>query len=418
MFLTGPGGSGKTTLVRDMYHNTKGKKIQVVAMTGCAAVLLGCKARTVHSFAGIGLGSGTIQENIERVKRNRKKVNQWKAVDILVVDEVSMMSRKLFETLDAVARECRRSDRPFGGMQVVFSGDFYQIRPIGNAREPSTLEFCFESPLWKTTFGDRQICLKTIFRQQNDPVFTRILNMIRDGTLDSEGERVISSLIVKERSGVPTRIFPLRRNADGMNSRELDALPKESEHRYEMKDELDLPMTLREMETRDRVSPSDVEAELQSMRKNLMCDHEVVLRTGARVMCVVNIELPEKKYLCNGSQGVVQGFDSDGYPFIRFDNGIETVLPPHVWKSETIPGIGISQIPLILAWAITIHKAQGSTMDCAEIDVGGSIFECGQTYVALSRLRSMKGLYLTSFDPQSIYVNPRVREFYRNLETS
>jgi len=137
-------------------------------------------------------------------------------------------------------------------------------------------------------------------------------------------------------------------------------------------------------------------------------------------MCIVNkdVELAsgQKRFLCNGSQGVVVDFLSNGYPVVRFNKMEEDiVMEPHVWQSEVIPGLGLSQIPLLLAWALTIHKAQGSSMESAEIDVGSSIFECGQTYVALSRIKSMEGLYLKSFDPQSIYINPRVREFYQQL---
>jgi ATP-dependent DNA helicase PIF1 len=137
-------------------------------------------------------------------------------------------------------------------------------------------------------------------------------------------------------------------------------------------------------------------------------------------MCVVNIDLPNGYILCNGSQGIVVGFSDQNLPIVKFnkgnhDKGLETLMNYHIWPSENIPGVGISQVPLILAWALTIHKAQGSSMDYAEIDVGSSIFESGQTYVALSRLKGLEGLYLSSFDPTRIRVSKKVKEFYDNL---
>jgi ATP-dependent DNA helicase PIF1 len=132
-------------------------------------------------------------------------------------------------------------------------------------------------------------------------------------------------------------------------------------------------------------------------------------------MCIVNIDLDNNSMLCNGSQGILTGISENGNPIVRFDNGIETIMTYYTWPSENIPGIGVSQIPLILSWALTIHKSQGATLDIAEIDVGSGIFECGQTYVALSRVKSLEGLYLTSFDASRIKINRKVQEFYEYI---
>ena len=134
-------------------------------------------------------------------------------------------------------------------------------------------------------------------------------------------------------------------------------------------------------------------------------------------MCIINREVSAEptRYLCNGSQGVVVGFDNDNTPIVKFHNGIQTPVEKHIWESEVIPGIGVSGIPLILSWAMTIHKAQGATLDAAEIDVGSGIFDFGQTYVAMSRIRSLKGLFLRGFDPDRIRANPRVVAFYKNF---
>jgi uncharacterized membrane protein YdbT with pleckstrin-like domain len=134
-------------------------------------------------------------------------------------------------------------------------------------------------------------------------------------------------------------------------------------------------------------------------------------------MCIVNIQLDNDDILCNGAQGIVVDISSQGLPIVKYKNGYQMTMTYHIWPSETIPGIGVSQVPLILAWALTIHKSQGSTLDVAEIDAGSGIFECGQTYVALSRVKSLEGLYLQSFDVKKVRINKKVQEFYEILKT-
>jgi ATP-dependent exoDNAse (exonuclease V) alpha subunit len=160
----------------------------------------------------------------------------------------------------------------------------------------------------------------------------------------------------------------------------------------------------------------DIQIELEFLAGNLICDKEMKLKVGSQVMCIVNIQSETGIEVCNGSQGVVTAFcEVTGCPRVKFNNGIDRVMARNVWASDKIPGIGVSQVPLILSWALTIHKSQGATLDAAEIDVGSGIFECGQTYVALSRVKSLEGLYLTSFDAKRIRINKKVKEFYESL---
>ena len=188
-------------------------------------------------------------------------------------------------------------------------------------------------------------------------------------------------------------------------------------------------MTANERLQRTQVTPEQIKTELQYLKANLRCDEIIKLKVGSQVMCIVNTELANGEMLCNGSQGIVTRFSQEGSPVIRFsrsnnssnsssninDNSFELAMNYHIWPSETIPGVGVSQLPLILAWALTIHKAQGATLDVAEIDAGSNIFECGQTYVALSRVKSLEGLYLTSYDAKKIRINKKVQEFYTSL---
>lgn len=421
IFITGPGGTGKSALIKYMqeYAFKKGLLLQVCALTGCAAVLLNCKAKTLHSWAGIGLGNTTVEDMVNKIKKSTYKKKNWKDIQVLIVDEVSMLSKKLFEMLDAIGKSVKRNKKPFGGIQLIFSGDFYQLPPVGNKEEQETSQFCFESPLWFDTFEkENHILLTKIFRQNDEP-YTKILNQIREGILKKSSVQRLSQNIGRtidpESFIKPTKLFPTRYKVDNVNSMEMELLTT-SIFQYKCKQLFDLPFTEKEKLTRKCFTPEQIQNELQYIQSNLLCEETIKLKVGSQVMCVVNMELANGEMLCNGSQGVVTRISADGLPVVKYNRGYEVPMGYHVWASETIPGIGVSQIPLILAWAITIHKSQGATLDIAEIDVGSTIFECGQTYVALSRVKSLDGLYLTSFDVNRIRINKKVREFYQTIQ--
>jgi ATP-dependent DNA helicase PIF1 len=421
LFLTGPGGTGKTALIKQIYKNAMERfiEIQVCALTGCAAVLLECKAKTLHSWAGIGLGNGSIDQMVERICKNRYAIANWRATQILVVDEVSMMSKKLFDMLDAIGRKIRKNAKPFGGMQLIFSGDFYQLPPVGDRYEEDTSKFCFESEMWLNSFKlDNHVLLSTIFRQ-TDPVYQQILNQIREGRLKKKSNEILIDLTIKSVDETlqikPTKLFPTRSQVDYINNHEMNKLPGQ-EYTYSVKYHADLEMTNGERLKRMQYTKKDIETELNYLKGNLRCDEILKLKVGAQVMCVVNIKTENDDLLCNGAQGIVVSIDSSGLPVVTFRNGMTRLMTYHVWQSENIPGIGVSQIPLMLAWAVTIHKSQGATLDIAEVDAGTGIFECGQTYVALSRVKSLEGLYLCAFDAKRIRVNRKAQEFYAMIE--
>jgi ATP-dependent DNA helicase PIF1 len=214
----------------------------------------------------------------------------------------------------------------------------------------------------------------------------------------------------------PTKLFPTRNKVEQVNTKEMNGL-KTDELEYKLKYHSDLEMTATEIVKRRQFTREQIQTELLYLKANLRCDEVVKLKVGAQVMCIVNIELDNGQTLCNGSQGVITRLSEQGLPVVKFGS-FETVMGYHVWPSENIPGIGVSQLPLILAWALTIHKSQGATLDIAEIDAGSGIFECGQTYVALSRVKSLEGLYLTSFDASKIKVSRKVQEFYNSISIS
>ena len=422
IFITGPGGSGKSALIREIYKHalSRWKDIHVTALTGCASILLNCKAKTLHSWAGIGLGKGTTESYIIKIRKNKFLKAIWKQTDILVVDEVSMLSLKLFNMLNEIGKAIRGNLSPFGGIQLIFSGDFYQLPPVGDKDNIDTQRFCFESDEWNNVFiNNNQIELKKIFRQ-TDEIYSTILNQIREGKIKKRSNDLLLQYVGRELSknlvAEPTKLFPTKNKVEQININRMSALHSE-EKEFKIRYIKDLEMSNNEKEMRRQFSELDIQLELDFLAGNLMCEKEMKLKVGAQVMCIINIKSDQGDILiCNGSQGIIIDFcNVTGCPKVKYNNGVEMVMMRHIWLSDKIPGIGVSQIPLILSWALTIHKSQGATLDAAEIDVGSGVFECGQTYVALSRVKSLDGLYLTSFDAKRIRINKKVKEYYEAL---
>lgn len=418
IFLTGPGGTGKSVLIRKLVENAnlRNKEIQVCAMTGCASVLLNCKnSKTIHSWSGIGLGNGAFGSVVDRVVSSKYRSKPWKNIDILIIDEVSMMSKKIFEILDTIGKKVRnRYEIPFGGIQIVFSGDFYQLPPVGQNECPDTSEFCFESDRWKNTFNNI-VCLKTIFRQ-TDVKYTKILNNIRKGIITKK-----SYAALKERINVkipddfiikPTILLPCRKDADIINKRYLDLI-SDTPVTYTLKEAV-IPVTDEISIISSKIPQEYKLNEFNYLKNNIRADEKLILKKGTQVMCVANIDMDGPHPIVNGSQGVVIDF-RDNLPLVQFNDGQKRIIGEHTWPSENVPGMGVKQIPLIHAWAVTIHKSQGMTLECAQIDIGSKIFECGQTYVALSRVKDLNGLYLTDFNPEKIKISRKVQNFYNSL---
>jgi ATP-dependent DNA helicase PIF1 len=391
IFISGQAGTGKSFII-DMIHKhgqKNNKKINVTALTGCAALLLNMKATTVHSWGGIGIG-GEVSALISNI-RKYKKVENW-LTDILVVDEVSMMSKSLFELLDTIGKKLRKNPKPFGGIQLVFCGDFYQLPPIDDS-------FCFESLLWKETFHKTIIFTKN-YRQQ-DNGFQKLLNEVREGTISPEGCKILLECTKKKvGEGIkPTIIYPTKRLADQVN--QFENLTLESEiHTYKSYKST-------------TIGYISLELDKQFQGKNI--DESITLKIGSQVMCIVNLD--QDIGVVNGSQGLVINFHNENgiyFPIVQFKT-CKMIIKPHLWKNDKYENEGIYQVPLILSWAITIHKAQGISLDEAMINIGSSVFEYGQTYVALSRVRTQEGLYIKSLDISRIKANPKVIEFYKSL---
>ena len=429
LFITGPGGTGKSFLIKKIVSHAEEnhKNIKVCALTGCAAILLECKATTLHMFSGIGLANKKNSDIIEELfTTKRHKLKNWRNLEILIVDEVSMMSLKILLLLDLIAKKFYKKNKPFGGLQIIFTGDFYQLSPVfNNNSEKEEAMFCFEHELWNQLFAkENQIVLKTIFRQ-NDETLLKILKYIRKGQITPSTKALLSSRIFNseeldsiKKDKVLTILSPIKRDVEQINLSEYLKLDKSLREVIYNVSYYDMCVKSSEVEEDTLFalllkSNEHLKREYDFLASNILAEKSLKLKIGTQVMCIVNLNLYGELQIANGSQGIIVDFNDKDLPYVKFNNIKEPILiDNYIWKSDHNKMVGVSQIPLIYSWAITIHKSQGLTLENAIIDIGSNIFADGQTYVALSRLKSLEGLYLTSFDYSRIKCNPLVKAFY------
>lgn len=411
IFLTGSGGTGKSHFIQYLYkHLGVGIpriRIAVTALTGCAAILLGLGAKTIHSWGGIGLGRGTVGEIVAQVRRNRKAVKNWLATDLLVIDEISMMSAELFAKLNEVAKIIRKSSAPFGGLQLLLVGDFFQLPPIGDGDVEA--QFAFESPIWSACIHE-SIVLKTIMRQKDDD-FRALLDRARTGDLVPSDIDLLRSRVGLEWSKhqiKPTLLFSRRNMVDRINSANLKSLEGET---------IIWKAKTLAVATEGKEAPpkEDLDRIVAAFDRDSPYDETLELKVGAQVMLITNLDLDAG--LVNGSRGIIVEIraGAEPQPVVQFLNGLKVVMGRNSWPIDDCDGYVRSQIPLRLAWAGTIHKSQGSTLDCALIDIGRSTFEYGQAYVALSRVKSLDSLYIHEFVPEAVRAHPKVKAFYSSI---
>lgn len=446
VFFTGSAGTGKSVLMREIIASLRNKykkepdRVAVTASTGLAACNVG--GVTLHSFAGIGLGKEDVPELVRKIRRNQKAKHRWMRTKVLVVDEVSMVDGDMFDKLESIARQIRNNPRPFGGIQLVITGDFFQLPPVPEANRGA--KFAFDAATWPTVI-EHTIGLHHVFRQK-DPIFAGMLNEMREGRLTQSSINAFRSLsrdLRFEDMLDATELFPTRNEVERANQERLVNLQGQT-----------FPFP-----ARDGGSITD-KAQRDKLLANCMAPEMITLKKGAQVMLIKNID----ETLVNGSIGRVIGFmderqfdsyntnegaflqspggtilgsgDNDApdrpsmmqgittsrkWPLVRFAIADGTwrdlLCEPETWKVELPNGevqASRAQVPLILAWALSIHKAQGQTLERVKVDLG-KVFEKGQAYVALSRATSMAGLQVLRFDPRKVNAHERVRAFYTKL---
>ena len=411
IFITGPGGTGKTYAIKQINEHAinNNKRICVTALTGVASVLLDCNATTIHSWSGIGISNKTETQIINKINRSKFYKHNWENTDILIIDEISMMSCKLFELLNKIGQVIRCNKKPFGGIQLIFSGDFFQLPPVKETF------FCFESELFNNTF-DKIINLTKVFRQ-NDNTYKKLLLNMRKGLISQRSIELLNSKMIDENFDKNTtnitRLVPTKSKAFEINNYFINNI-KDKKYIYK-RTYKQISENLNKIEKikLDLMSETEKENEYNYIKESTLTEENLVLKKGAYVMCIANLDL--EIGIANGTTGTVVDFTHEKLPIVQFDKH-KIVIGKKEWKSENVPGISLFQIPLILAWGITIHKAQGLTLDKAIVDIGKDLFEAGQMYVALSRIKSLDGVYLKEFNINNLKINYKVLSYYKILE--
>lgn len=405
-FITGSGGTGKSTVLKEVIRRLQEKwgvdtgKVAVTASTGAAACSI--SGTTLHAFGGIRLGTDSVAACIARARSDKRSRARWASVEVLIVDEISMISSDYMAKLDAVARALRVKSKPMGGVQIILCGDFLQLPPVG--KDCAKL---FLSQWWSTTKVNTML-LRDPMRQK-DCAFVLDLNSMRTGTmprgplrkvLEGECSAYITSLISQT-----TKLKCLRRAAEDHNMRELARIEGQELRSFYAEDSGLDPMS--------------------SFSRQCSLPEALEVKVGALVMLVRN--LPNG--LVNGSTGRISG-----YQLVTEDNEVEHVPVVNMVTSTGQPieyvarretatvqdAYGMTvwsrrQVPLILAWAVTIHRAQGATLDLVDVDLQGC-FDVGQAYVACSRATSLQGLKVSNFSPGHIRADPDAVAFYKALE--
>lgn len=425
VFLTGGGGVGKSFVIHAAVDAARvaGKVVAITAPTGVAAELIG--GGTLHSLLGLGLAKDPVEKLVADALKSGKIRNRWMSLNMLVIDEVSMLSPDLFTKVDAVARAIRRQPhRAFGGIQLLLCGDFFQLPPVLNPPpQPHEPTFCFQTDVWAQC-ALQPVELTRPFRQQGDTNYADMLNRLRLGDYNTDDIAMLMSRVdatlVDFENIVPTRLYARRVNVDQINSDSLAALGDVEAETYDASVHWEL-MTPKGVRLPDNKRAQMTHALQQAAAgEKHVVPRQFTLKVGAQVMLVCNLDV--ENGLVNGSRGVVVGFamPEEGkkkMPVVRFMNGTEMTVNRFVWETsvENAGTVYYRQVPLALAWALTIHKAQGVSLDCVEIQLDDSVFAQGQAYVALSRVRSLAGLRLVSFKRTAFKTHPLVKTFYASL---
>ena len=403
VFITGHAGTGKSYILSKLKERIP--KLVITSTTGIAAVNV--KGQTLHSWAGIGICNTSIEQAVDKILKRSSVKNQIQKCKILAIDEISMLDIKTFEYVDAVLKQVRNSEKPFGGIQVIFIGDFFQLPPV-EKKEDVNQKYCFELNLWKD-LDLYSVLLTKNYRQNEENLITALSNM-RTNSLTDADIKLLKTRECKENIDTQNalHIFATNQEADNYNNMKFSKINSE-EYKLFAFDGVYKGEKLVE-------NPTNLREENILKRIDVVCSAEksISLKIGVRVMLLINLDF--EKGLINGSCGEVREINSD-YILVYFDNGQSTKITRHdfeFYNNEKLIALR-RQFPLRLAYGITIHKSQGMSLEKLVVDCS-RIFEKGQAYVALSRIKTLNGLYLRNFNPAKVMVDNTVVEFYKNLK--
>jgi ATP-dependent exoDNAse (exonuclease V) alpha subunit len=384
VFLTGPPGSGKTFLLNKYidYLKEHNKAVAVTASTGIAATHMG--GITLHSWSGLGIRERVTDKDVRALMSRGYLRKRLRSTKVLIIDEISMLNSDQFDAVDKICQYFKTSFVPFGGMQVVCSGDFFQLPPVNKGGEK---KFIVESSAWENT-KMRTCYLEGQFRHK-DKKLSDLLNHIRDNRAE-ESKKILLDKKYSENqflfNMVPTKLYTHNADVDAINSIELNKI-NEKEFAYQMTSS----------------GPKELVA---SLKKSCLSPEILLLKQGAQVMFIKNNF--DLGYV-NGTQGKIVGFNEMQMPVVETFSGKTITAKMAGWTVDDENNMvvaQINQIPLRLAWAITVHKSQGMNLDTAEIDLSKCFIE-GMGYVAISRLRTLAGLRLTGINDLAFYVNKK-----------
>ena len=393
-FVTGPAGTGKTYLLQTFINHLRRKKrrVAVTASTGLAATHL--YGRTIHSWAGIGIKEALDSQTRRKLLANKSIRERVAEAEVLIIDEISMLHDYRLDMVEEVCCLIRRDEQPFGGLQVVLSGDFFQLPPV--QRDGSQTHFAVHARAWQRL--QPAICyLDNVYRQQGNDPLSEILAALRENRIEQEHIELLRQRQLPNPGGF-TELYCHNRDTEFINSARLAKIDRQEKVFWGKRKDL-----------------SSNKALADQLVKNCLAPEELRLKEGALIMFVKND--PAGLFI-NGTIGRVVGFQiANGYPVVKTRAGRTIMAEPHTWRIEQDETelASFQQLPLKLAWAITIHKSQGMTLEGAFMDLSKT-FEAGMGYVALSRLKSLENLYLKGLNEKALTIHPEAYAIDRQLK--
>ena len=402
IFVTGSAGTGKSFILNKLKEKYK-KRLELTSTTGISAVNI--KGITIHSWAGVGICKKTLDKCVRDILDKQALVNKIRKCKLLAIDEISMLKGETFTYIDHVLRMVRGNNLPFGGIQILLFGDFFQLPPVEVAENDKS--FCFETISWQE-LNLVTVKLEKIHRQ-SEVSFIKALNDIRENKIEEDDFKLLKSREIDYDTTESSMLHIFSRNEEtnNYNKQKFDAIDSQV---YTYKANIGIYRNEKYIE--EGLTDRELMI-LDVFQKNCKVLTELCLKKGCRVMLMINLDF--EKGLINGSCGEIIALDDTSIT-VKFDNGIVEDVKLHKFEYyyNDILTASMRQFPLRLAYAITIHKSQGMTLENVVVDCN-KIFEEGQTYVALSRVKNLNGLFLKGFSLDKIKVNSKVVEFYKNL---